>query len=252
VTTNGAVINSLVISGCVDIRANNVTVKNTLIRGGGCGFMQVRIESGFSGILIEDTEIDGQNSPGAPDDGSAIGFSGFTALRVNLHNNVNGVSLGGPFRTVVQDSWIHDLHQTANSHNQDILSNGDTAGITIRHNRLDSQITEVGTIDLFGDFSPIQNVTIDSNLLNGGGFTIYGGCLPEKPYGCQNIAITNNRFMRAPEAGAFFASGGRWGPITSFNGKVVGSGGDDPVYRAVHNLTWSGNVWDDGGALIGL
>lgn len=254
VTTSGAVIDSLDISGCVDIRADNVTIKNTRIRGGSCGFLQVRIESGFSGALIEDTEIDGQGSPGGHDDGSAIGFSGFTALRVNLHNNVNGVALGGPFPVVIKDSWIHDLTRTANSHNQDILSNGDTAGITITHNRLDNQVNGVGTIDLFGDVAPIQNVTVDNNLLNGGGFTLYGGCDPQKTYGnqCHNIALTSNRFMRKPEPGAFYPIGGFHGVLTSFNGKDVAVGGDDPLYRAAHNLRWSGNVWDDTSTPIGL
>jgi len=253
VSTTGAVIDSRDISGCVDIRANNVTIRNTRISGGRGCFLQVRIEAGFSGALIEDTEIDGQNSPGSADDGAAIGFSGFTALRVNLHNNVDGVALGGPFPTVIRDSWIHDLTRTAASHNQDIVSNSDTAGITITHNRLDNQLNAVGAVDLFGDFGPIQNVRVDNNLLNGGGFSVYGGCDPLKRFGgqCQNISFTNNHVMRTPEPGAFFPLGGYFGVLTSFNGRDVAVGGDDPGYRAAHGLRWSGNVWDDTGTPIG-
>jgi hypothetical protein len=255
VTADGTVLNALDITGCVDIQANNVTIKDSRIHGGSC-WTQVTIQNNDHNALIEDTEIDGTNAHASPDDGSAIAFGGYTALRLNIHGNIDGVACDSPrgdaYGCTIEDSWIHNLAQTSASHNQDILSNGDSAGITIRHNRLDNQITQTGTIDLFGDFSPIQNVTIDNNLLNGGGFTVYGGCLPEKPYGCQNISITNNRFMRAPQAGAFFAMGGRWGPITSFNGKTVGAGGDDPAYRAAHGLTWSGNVWYDTGAPISL
>jgi hypothetical protein len=169
-------------------------------------FHQVTIENGYSGVIIEDTEIDGQNTQESvsPDDGYGLCCSGFTALRLNVHGNVVGITTGGTTLApvVIQDSWIHDLHQTSASHNEDFLTNGDTVGLTIRHNRLDIGINEVAAIFLQGYFSPVQNVLIDNNLLNGGGFTMYGGCDGRNTYGsqCQNISFTNNRFMRTPEA----------------------------------------------------
>jgi hypothetical protein len=247
ITTKGAVVSGLDIHGCVEVHANNVTLKDSRLTGGQCAFAQITIDVRVSGTLIEDTEIDGQNRSEVPNDGSGICCGGFTALRLNIHGNVDGAIAGGAFATTVQDSWIHDLYHASTSHNQDILSNGGTAGIVIRHNRFDNQLSEVGTVDLFGDFAAVQNVTIDDNLLNGGGFTVYGGCEPTKTYGnqCQNIAFTNNHFMRSPEPGAFYSHGGFYGTVTSFNGKKVGDQGDDLLYRAAHNLRWSDNVWDD-------
>jgi hypothetical protein len=258
VTTNGTVLNALNITGFVDIRANNVTIKNSRIRNGSAAWEQVRVEPGTSGALIEDTEIDGQNTnfSGTPDDGYNVGGTGgYTLLRDNLHNNVVGAGAGGGgARVTIQNSWIHDIHKTTASHNENIISTGAAAGITITHNRFDNQINEVATIALLGQASAIQNVTVDNNLLNGGGFTVYGGCNPADASGllCQNIAITNNRFMRTPQPGAFWTTGGSFGPITAFNGKAVGTFGVDPTFRAAHSLTWSGNVWDDSGVLIGL
>jgi hypothetical protein len=87
---------------------------------------------------------------------------------------------------------------------------GGTVGIVIRHNRLDNQLNEVGAVDLFGDFAAVQNVTVDDYVLNGRGFIVYGSCDPLKIYGnqCRNISFTDNHFMRTPEPGAFYATGG--------------------------------------------
>jgi len=260
VTVAGTTLNALDISGFVDIQANDVTIKNSRIRNGGAAWEQVRVESGSSGALIEDTEIDGQNvqCSCSPNDGYGIGGTGgYTALRLNIHNNIDGVGMGGGFPDSLQDSWIHDLHLTSGSHNDGIICDCSPAGVIIRHNRIETQTTTAGPVFLRGDGGPVQNVTVDNNLLNGGGFTIYGGCDVRATYGsqCQNISFTNNRFMRAPEAGTFYALGGLWGPTTCFNGKGCGDvnqGGDDLAYRAAHNLTWSGNVWEDSGTLIGL
>lgn len=252
ITAPGTVINARDISqGCIRVLANNVTIKNTRIRGSGC-YAVIRTDNGATGLLIEDTEIDGLSQ-----DASAFGiaghYGGFTCLRCNVHHIGVAYTSNDTGPMTVQDSWAHDIIQNSTSHNQDVLSNGSTKGITLRHNRFDNPLSQTATISLFGDFGPIQNVVVDDNLLNGGGFTVYGGCDPNKPYGmqCQNISLTNNRFMRAPEAGAFWPNGGYWGTLTSFDGAAVGSGVTDPAFSVAHNLTWSANVWDDTGTPIG-
>jgi hypothetical protein len=243
VTVAGTVLNALDISGFVDINANNVTIKNSRIRNGSAAWEQVRVESGTTGAVIEDTEIDGQNvtCSCSPNDGYGIGGTGgYTALRDNIHNNIIGVGLaGGSSPATLQDSWVHDLHQTSGSHNEDIICDCSPAGVTIRHNRLDNQLSQTATVFLAGDNGPVQNVTVDDNLLNGAGFPAYGGYDTQKPYGTQdaNVKFTNNHFMRTPEPGAFWPNGGYWGPDICFD--VNGPGN-----------VWSGNVWDDNGASV--
>lgn len=250
ITTPGTVINGADISqGCIDVRAKNVTIKSTRIRGSGC-YAVIRTD-GATGLLIEDTEIDGLSQ-----DATAFGIAahngGFMCLRCNVHHIGVAFSGNDTGPMTIRDSWAHDIIQNSTSHNQDVLSNGSTKGITLWHNRFDDPLNEVSAISLFGDFGPIQNVVVDDNLLNGGAFTIYGGCDGNKPYGmqCRNIALTNNHIMRAPEPGAYWPNGGYWGPLTSFNGGAIGGGLTDPTFSAAHNLTWSGNVWDDAGAPI--
>lgn len=239
VTVDGTVINALDVTGYIYINANNVTVKNTRIRDGSLSYAgyQVRVESGHTSVLIEDTEIDGlmKTSANNPNDGDGISGRGFTALRDNIHGSPVGIGVGdATSQVLVQDTWIHDLYQTALSHNQDFLTNGSTGGITLRHNTLSNPIDEVSAISLFGDFAPVQNVTVDNNLLNGGDFGVYGGHDPSKPYGTQdaNVKFTNNHFGRT-----FYATCSLFGPVTAFSSASAGN-------------VWSGNVWDDTGVIV--
>jgi hypothetical protein len=80
---------------------------------------------------------------------------------------------------------------------------------------------------------------VDDNLLNGGGWTEYGGHDLSMTSGTQGqkIRITNNLFMRLPEPEAFFANGGYWGAVAHFDSTSPGK-------------VWSGNVWDDTGAPV--
>jgi len=82
------------------------------------------------------------------------------------------------------------------------------------------------------DFSPVQNVTVDNNLLNGGGYSLYGASGDGKAYSGQtvNIKVTNNHF-----GAKFYPQCGQYGPVTYFSPSASG------------NL-WSGNVWDRTGA----
>ena len=73
----------------------------------------------------------------------------------------------------------------------------------------------------------VANVTIDDNLLAGGGYTIYGGQGSKgQP---SHIVITKNRISTR-----FFRRGGQWGPAAYFSTHAAGD-------------VWSGNVWDGTG-----
>jgi hypothetical protein len=117
------------------------------------------------------------------------------------------------------------------SHDDDILTNGPSSNLAVHHNRLDNAHTQTSVVALFEDFGPITNATIDNNLLNGGGYTVYAG--GDAPAGrpCINCRFTNNRFLRTPDRRAFWPNGGYWGRVTALDGTII----------------WTGNVWDDSG-----
>jgi hypothetical protein len=164
------------------------------------------------------------------------GGSGFTCLRCDVHGTGDGFIVWGSSPVTIQDSYVHGLYirDDLGSHNQDVITNGFAAGLTIRHNRLENWDGQTATISLFGDFSPVQNVLIDGNLLDGGGYAVYGGSTPGKPYSAQarNIVVTGNQFGRT-----FHPRCGRWGAVTDF---AFGAQGN----------RWAANVWADTRAAV--
>lgn len=99
ITVAGTEVNGEDIDGCLTIKADNVTVRNSRIRCTGEP-IAARVRTG---VLIQDVEADCMNNPGSGMVGN------FTAYRVNIHGCENGMSIDG--RNIVKDSWIHDLFE---------------------------------------------------------------------------------------------------------------------------------------------
>ncbi len=89
--------------------------------------------------LIEDVEIDAGNSVY-----SALGQSNFTCRRCNIYNASQGIN---GYSFTLEDSWIHDLYGTGNTHSETIL--GHSGNITVRHNRLSGNYNSAS-----GNFAP--------------------------------------------------------------------------------------------------
>jgi hypothetical protein len=221
ITTAGTVIDSKRITGCIVIKANNVTISRSLLQSNGC-FFNVLSDNGNTGLKLTDVEIDGQNNVTGD---SAINGGGFTCLRCDIHGTLDGIKAQS--NVVVQDSYIHDLAMTADSHNDGIQSLG-TTSLQIRHNTIVVKDGATSAVILStGSASDMRNVAIDSNLLGGGAFTVYGGYQAgtDTLSKVSNIAVTNNRFTTQ-----IFPRSGAYGPLTSTSSPVV----------------VSGNVWHDG------
>ena len=230
VTQPGTVIDGLDVSGCIIVRASNVTIKNTRVRGSSCDNGH-NIDTGYgqySGIVIQDVEIDGRNANAF---GAGIGNSGFTCLRCNIHNVGQGANISD--NVVIQDSWIHDVYYANGSHNEPVVSNGGS-NLVIRHNTLSGNPTN-GTssaLSLYGDFDQIRNVLVENNLFNGGSYCVYAGSVPGKPYPvAANTRFLNNTFGRM-----YYPSCGEYGPATA--------------YASGNGNAWSGNVWADTGTPV--
>jgi len=226
VTKDGAVINGLDISGQLFISANGVVVENTRVRDGADG-NPILVDYNRTinpPAVIEDTEVDGLKSYNCE---VGIGDSNMLLLRVNIHDCADGVRDNGT--VVVQDSWIHDLNGAPDAHNDGIQAT-EGSNVFIYHNYVSNPLGETSCVQVGADQGPIANVVEEDNLLNGGGYSIYGGAAG--PYPVTNIKILNNRIMHLPQAGAYFATGGAWGPVTATG---------DPA------ITYQGNIWDDTG-----
>jgi len=233
VTQDGAVVNGLEITGCLVIRANNVTVQNTRVHQNDLCYGGA-IDVGYtnSGIVVKDTEIDGGNKNGW---GQLIGNSGYTCIRCNLHNGGHGFHMNS--NVTILDSYVHDLYHdpVTQSHDDAAITNGGDH-LVLRHNNLNCDANNLGgggctgAIVLLGDFAPVSYVTADNNLLNGGAFALYAGSLPEKPYAhADHVVITNNKFGTT-----LFPLCGLYGPVTGYEAAAPGN-------------QFTGNTWANTG-----
>jgi hypothetical protein len=217
ITNPGTVIESKTIHGRLVIAADNVTIKQSKLIG--------NIDADHPGIhvTIIESEIDGGTSK-AP----AVGYSDITMTRVNVHGSRVSVSCGS--NCLIEDSWLHGQYLEPGSdwHVNGYISNGGS-NIAIKHNTIACEPENntngggcTGPGASFGDFAPLQNITYDSNLFvaGPGGYCLYGGYDPKKPYGGSptGIVIINNVFQRGANHKC-----GVWGAVTSFNRSGVGN-----------------------------
>ena len=209
--------------GCIWIVVPDVTITRSRIR---CdGYFPVRVD-GAGSLTIEDTEIDGLGSP----DGSCVTSQNYVARRVDCHGVGDGMYIAGN-NVVIEDSYIHDLASCGGCHTDSIQATGGE-NILIRGNTIENAYEQTGVLKLGAEDGRLHDVLVEGNLLNGGGYTVYGGGTDGDVAG---IRFVNNSFMRAPEG--FFAQGGRWGPVAYFEPSLPGN-------------EWRGNVWHDDGSPV--
>ncbi|SEQ12283.1 hypothetical protein SAMN05421756_102527 [Microlunatus flavus] len=215
ITTPGTVIDAATITDCLVIKADDVTISRSRITSPGCQF-NVLSDAGNTGLRLVDVEIDGQDNTTGD---SAVAGAGYTCLRCDVQGTTDGFKAGSD--VTIQDSWIHDLAMTKESHNDGVQSLG-TNRLTIGGSTIVLADGATSAVILStGSASAMRNVSISDNVLGGGAFTVYGGYSAgeDDVAKVSGIAITNNRFSTKihPRSGAY-------GPITSADPPVVVSG----------------------------
>lgn len=216
ITQSGSVVQNLLITGELDIFANNVTVRNVKIIATG-GYHALYTGWSYTGIVIDHVEIDGRHlNPSVP---GLVG-GGFTATAVNIHGTGDAIDIGD--NVTVKDSYLHDLTVNSGDHTDGVQSTGSNNDL-ITHCTIDATLPGGGVANsaliIGADLSDMGTVNVANNLLGGGNYTIYAGADPG--YDSGTINFTNNRF----------AKNARYGPC-SFGpspGRTIG---------------FTGNVWD--------
>lgn len=223
ITTAGTVIDGALITQPIVItaKAHNVTIRNSLIRAS--AFFLVLNDEGATNLKIIDTELDGRDNTSGD---AAVAGRNYTLTRVNIHSTVDGVKLGS--NVTIEDSYIHDLAMFSGSHNDGMQSLG-SDNVVLRHNTVIVPKGATSAIILStGSAYSMRNITIDSNLLGGGAYTVYGGY--EKGQDdlsrVSGVVVSNNRITTS-----VYPKGGAYGPFASVNSPAV---------------TMSGNTWYDG------
>jgi hypothetical protein len=198
VSTPGTVIDAMDIHGFLKIRADNVTVKRTLIRGGtvaASGFSQ--LVSAFPneqrGLVIEDSTLLADH-PADRMDGLKGAY--FTARRLNISNVVDTALVYGNDVTI-QDSWLHgNTHfepfpaAPDNKTHDDSLQIQGGSNIVVSNNVLEGAYNTA--IMVTQDVSRTAKVQVTGNWLSGGGCTVN---LSEKGKGpIEDFRLSHNRF----------------------------------------------------------
>lgn len=202
--TPGQVVDRLDVTGCVSVRAPNVTIRRSRIR---CdSYYPVEVQAGAS-LLIEDSEIDGSPAGGIATSG--IASSNYVARRVNIHGAADGVKADD--NVLVEDSWIHDLWLGAGDHADGVQGTGGS-NVTIRNNRIDIRDTGKGhggepnsAIQLGTEWSSNSNWRIEGNWFYGGGWILH----LDAGSGSGNV-VSGNRFGDGTAGYGPIATQGSW------------------------------------------
>ncbi|GAB3883606.1 hypothetical protein GCM10027612_16000 [Microbispora bryophytorum subsp. camponoti] len=225
VTRDGTVIDGLEVNGAITVEADDVTIRNTRVRGtpGWWGILQ---RQGHSGLTVEDVEIFGNGRErtqfGVLNQGVMI-----TVRRANIHTISNGISTE---QGLIEDNYVHDPKLYKDDHVDMIMSSGPPAKGTeliIRHNVAVNTLDQTSAIALFQDFGVVRDVTVEGNLLAGGGWALYAGAGAKGT--SSNIKVIGNVFSRK-----VWPKGGFAGPVAYWDAHGRGN-------------VWRDNAWEGGG-----
>lgn len=196
ITTPGTVIDGLDIHGFVTIKAADVTIRRSIVRGGVAALTSGNrslITSTYPGVLIEDTEL-APEFPSVRIDG--LKGYGFTARRLNIHDAVDNALIWGD-NTTIENSYLHHNRHYATdpnqgggpSHDDSIQVQGGTS-IRIAGNTLTGAYGAALQVT--------QDVALTTNLTYTGNWADNGGCttnISEKGKGpLKGLTITANKF----------------------------------------------------------
>jgi hypothetical protein len=196
ITTPGTVIDGLDIRGYVRVKAANVVIKNSIIRGrpGLTSYMSL-IQSPYptNNLLVQDTTLVAANPTPFVD---GIVGKGFTLRRVNIYGVVDSVKISGD-NVLVESSWLHDnlyFLQDPNygntpTHDDNVQVQAGT-NITIRGSVLED--THNAAMMITQDAGRVSNLTFADNRVDNGACTIN---VAEKSYGpVAGLRITGSTF----------------------------------------------------------
>jgi hypothetical protein len=196
ITTPGETLDGMDIHGFVDIEAPNVTIMNSILRGGvatsDIGIVQ-DTDDAATNFLIEDSELVPE-FPSVYID--AIKGWNYTALRINAHGTVDTAKVYGDNATI-EDSWLHDTvlyphdadQNGGPTHNDGVqVLSGDN--IHILGNTIDD--SDNTALMVTQDHGVTTNLWFDNNWADNGVCTVN---LAMKPLPTMTgINIDNNKF----------------------------------------------------------
>ncbi len=201
ITTDGTVISHEWIDGCIAVKANNVTIEDSLIHtqdgctGGNGQAAPTAINDGggdgtgpgvVTGLMIVDTDVDGMN---VNFDMSGISGMNYTCLRCDVYGFIH--NLWATQNVLIQDTYSVALSTNNGPLHTEAVDADSGNHVTVEHSYLyDNAAGDVTAAFMNGgSWSPPDHITVDSSFLEGGrGADMQEGC------GSSYITVTNNAF----------------------------------------------------------
>jgi hypothetical protein len=262
VTTNGAVINAMNVTGSITVEADNVTIENSRVTisdslRSAYNDFAIFEPNGYYGLTVKNSEVVGANIYMGGCDGCPNGGVDHLYMHdcdecleyansvTNSYFMVDAVYSGAHYEMYYgSDSTVDFEHDTMiNPHEQTADFLVDTDG---------------------GRGGPCDNqVTLNNSLLAGGGYEFYP-CASATSAGTSKVVVTNNRFARCTTQPSYLSGSGflcTGHGDTTGNGDVVNTPDQNGYFpnggyfglvgdSFCSNTTWTNNVWDDNGSAI--
>ena len=219
VTADNTVIDGYKISGGIQVRAKNVTIRNSWVTNsarGANGSGVVTVTPGAS-ATIERNLLDGLN-----DTHTCIWHMGSSmTARRNECTHVNdgifswaeqtGVDGTGDNFTI-ENNWLHAFTtQAGNGHIDGYQTEGAKHGV-IRHNTIDVSQGQNAAIAIWNGRKSSGDILIENNLLAGGGFNVYAeDYSPSEASPAGGYSVTNVRFVDNKFSNVHYGCVGYWG-----------------------------------------
>ncbi|MDO8106797.1 hypothetical protein Q6348_06250 [Isoptericola sp. b441] len=220
VTRDGTVLDGLDVHGYVVVKARNVVIRNSIVRGGTPTTYSrglITVPSSAYSATVQDTEIVPEIS--SPYQDGLRGMN-ITATRLNIHGVVDQVHIYGDNVTIT-DSWLHDNAHFLNDPNHGGTPSHDDGvqiqvgrNITLRNNVITG--SHNAAIMVTEDQGLVADLDIQNNLLD------YGACvvnIKNQPTAPQNVRLADNTFGRH----AIYPSCGIKMPNTSYRLALTGN-----------------------------
>ena len=194
----GAVIDGLRLMGTIYVAANNVTIRNCEITANEQSNAVIQQDPGVSGLVVQGCRINGVG----------LAFTGISAVnKISVQNSeitgtCDGLSVGSDF--TIENSRLHSFSSTDNEcHYDGIQILGGKNGI-IKHNSVILLQAQTSAIGLWTDFGDVSNVSVENNIVGGGGYTLY--LVESEGRHLSHIRFSNNEISQV-----FSKTGGYWG-----------------------------------------
>jgi hypothetical protein len=179
VTTPGTVIQDYLVTGTIDVRAADVTIRRTRVYGRIDNFLTNTV---YGHLLIEDSEV--VNPPGqtyATTTEYSIGVANYTCRRCKIVGKVEGWRMGaasfaGAGPIVIEHSYAlllvsQEMCDTIDPHGDGIQAYGSPFA-TIHHNTIDQRSDPCPTGPIFIPDDGNAGATVTDNVVAGGGWSV--------------------------------------------------------------------------------